>query len=274
VAAWQEVARRVAHEVGNALTPIRLAVENLRRTRERAPAEIDRALREEGTAILEEVESLRRMVEEFSLFARLPAPRVRACDLGEVARQTLALSAARIAALGVDAEVKDAGAPHVVRGDPDLLGRALGNVVANALDALEGAAEKRLRIVLSATPEGTGPGGAARPPLFESIEVCDTGPGFAKELAGRMFEPYITTRVEKGGTGLGLALVQRVVREHGGSVAAGNGPEGGAYVILELPIAGPSTAPGARAVAADATGEIPARPGSPVPPEDQRLRSA
>ncbi|HET8948224.1 MAG TPA: ATP-binding protein [Candidatus Polarisedimenticolia bacterium] len=248
VAAWQEVARRVAHEVRNALSPIRLAVENLRRTRERAPADLDRALREEGTAILEEVESLRRLVEEFSLFARLPGLRVAPCDLAEVARQALALAGPRLQALGVAVEIEDGGTPHTVRGDADFLGRALGNVIANALDALERAPEKRLRLALRAGS-----------PSWEEIEVRDTGPGFAKEVAGRMFEPYVTTRAESGGTGLGLALVQRVVTGHGGTVGAGASPGGGAYVLMRLPIAGPSAA-------------SPESQESPGPPADDRRR--
>ena len=271
VAAWQEVARRVAHEVRNALSPIRLAVENLRRTHERKPDEIDRALREEGTAILEEVESLRRLVEEFSLFARLPEPQLKNLDLGDVVHQALAFAAPRIESLGVAVEVDDGGRPHVVKGDAVLLGRALSNVVANALDALEGAAEKRLRIVLRQNPGEPAPPGAARPPACESIEVRDSGPGFAKEVIGRMFEPYVTTRAEKGGTGLGLALVHRVVYEHGGTVTAGTSVEGGARVTLELPIAGPPPASGAEAGSAEAA----ARAGAPAAdPEDRRLRSA
>jgi signal transduction histidine kinase len=241
VAAWQEVARRVAHEVRNALSPIRLAVENLRRTHDRAPAQMDRALDDEGAAILEEVESLRRLVEEFSLFARLPAPQCAPCDLLEVARQSLALAAARREALGVQAEVEDGGRPHVVRADSDYLARALGNVVANALDAMERAPQKRLRIVLRAAPAAPP---AVSAPAFEEIEVRDSGPGFAAGIAGRIFEPYFTTRGDRGGTGLGLALVQRVVSEHGGSVRAGTAPEGGAVVVLRLPVAGPPATDG------------------------------
>lgn len=235
IAAWQEVARRVAHEVRNALSPIRMAVENLRRTREKAPAEIDRALGEEGAAILEEVESLRRLVEEFSLFARLPAPQCAPCDLAEVARQALALAGPRIETLGVKADLDDGGRPHVVRADAGFMGRAVGNVVANALDAMERSPERRLRIALRSVAD------------FEEIEVKDSGPGFAAEVAGRMFEPYVTTRGEQGGTGLGLALVQRVVADHGGSVSAGASPEGGASVLIRLPVAGPpaSEAPSA-----------------------------
>ncbi|HZN04269.1 MAG TPA: ATP-binding protein [Candidatus Polarisedimenticolia bacterium] len=268
IAAWQEVARRVAHEVRNALSPIRLAVENLRRTRQRAPEEIDRALGEEGTAILEEVESLRRLVEEFSLFARLPAPQCAPCDLTEVARQSLALAAPRIAAMGVTVDLEDGGRPHVVHADAGFLGRALGNVVANALDAMERSPEKRLRIALRTAPGGT-PAAATPPgvPGIEEIEVRDSGPGFAAEVAERMFEPYVTTRSERGGTGLGLTLVQRVVADHGGSVSAGTAPGGGAFVLIRLPVAGPP-ASGAKTGASPAAADVP-RSASP-----RHLRSA
>src|SRR5207245_7681777 len=101
IAAWQEVARRIAHEVKNPLSPIRLAVENLRRTRQKAPEEFERSFEEETTTILEEVESLRPVVEEFPLFARLPRPRAIACDLHQLISQTLALFAPRVQAAEV-----------------------------------------------------------------------------------------------------------------------------------------------------------------------------
>jgi signal transduction histidine kinase len=243
VAAWQEMARRVAHEVHNALSPIRLGVENLRRTRSKAPADLDRALDEEGGAILEEVESLRRLAEEFSLFARLPAPSPSPCDLGEVVRQAAALEAARAAGLGVTVTVEEGGGEHRIQGDADMLGRALRNVVANALDALEGAAERRLLIRLRSSPAAATGGG------WEEIEVRDTGPGFAPGARDRAFEPYFTTRAERGGTGLGLAIVYRIVTDHGGKVRAENGAQGGAAVVLRLPVEGP-TAAALRAVSA------------------------
>jgi signal transduction histidine kinase len=240
VAAWQEVARRVAHEVHNALSPIRLGVENLRRTRSKAPSELDRALDEEGGAILEEVESLRRLAEEFSLFARLPAPSPSPCDLGEVVRQAAALEAARAAGIGVTVTVEEGGGPHRIRGDADMLGRALRNVVANALDALEGAAERRLLIRLRSDPANAAGGATGR--RWEEIEVRDTGPGFAPGARDRAFEPYFTTRAERGGSGLGLAIVYRIVTDHGGMVRAETGARGGAVVVLRLPVEGPVAA--------------------------------
>jgi signal transduction histidine kinase len=230
VAAWQEVARRVAHEVRNALSPIGLAVENLRRTRERDPHAIDRALDLEGAAILDQVESLRRLVDEFSRFARLPAPRPAPCDLGVVAGQALQFLAPRIAAQGTEVTVDGGGAPHPVRADADQIGRAIGNVAANALDAMENAPLRRLTITLRATARG-----------WEEVEVRDTGPGLGPEALRRVFEPYYTTRGERGGTGLGMAIVHRIVTEHGGTVSVRSA--GGAIVTLRLPAGGPPAAP-------------------------------
>ena len=238
VAAWQEVARRVAHEVRNPLTPIRMAVENLRRTRTRAPAEMDRALEVETATILEEVESLRRLVDEFSLFARLPPPQCVSCDLGAIASQTLALFGARVRESGVAVELHDGGTAHTVRGDPEQIGRALKNIVANALDAMESAPERRLEIALRSGPESDAGGGAA----YETIAVRDTGHGFAPDALKRVFEPYFTTRSDRGGTGLGMAIVYRIAAEHGGTVTAGAAAGPGAVVTLRLPKEGPPPA--------------------------------
>jgi signal transduction histidine kinase len=246
VAAWEEVARRVAHEVRNPLTPIRMAVENLRRTHTRAPAEMDRALEVETATILEEVESLRRLVDEFSLFARLPPPQCVECDLGAIASQTLALFGARVRESGVAVEVQGGDTRHTVRGDPEQIGRALKNIVANALDAMESAPLRRLEIALRSGPdsgaEGPGAGGmggAGGAGAFETIAVRDTGHGFAPDALKRVFEPYFTTRSERGGSGLGMAIVYRIAAEHGGTVTADAVAGPGAVVTLRLPKEGP-----------------------------------
>jgi nitrogen fixation/metabolism regulation signal transduction histidine kinase len=112
IAAWQQVARRIAHEVRNPLSPIRMAVENLRRVHARAPEQLDRALDQETTTILEEVESLTRLVDEFSEFARMPAPHREPCDPTQLVRHALALLGPRIEALGVEIELDREGAPE------------------------------------------------------------------------------------------------------------------------------------------------------------------
>ena len=241
IAAWQEVARRIAHEVKNPLSPIRLAVENLRRSRLKAPLEFERSFEAETATILEEVESLRKLVEEFSLFARLPRPQAVACDLRQVVAQTLAFFAPRVQAAGVTVEVADEGFSEPVMADPEQIGRALRNVVANALDALEDLGpqgERRLTIALRPMVAARG-GARAR---CAEIEVRDTGVGFEPETLRRVFEPYFTTRAGRGGTGLGMAIAYRIVAEHGGRVLADGAPGRGATITLRLPVEGPPAA--------------------------------
>ena len=227
VAAWQEVARRIAHEVKNPLTPIQLAVENLRRTRVKAPGDLDRALDEETAAILEEVGSLRALVDEFSAFARLPERRPVPTDLAQVVRQAVGLLAPTFEAAGIRAEVQDGGIPREVPADPEQIGRAVKNVLLNAVEAMEGVAHPTLSVSLQER------GG------FVEIAVRDRGPGIPLEVRGYVFTPYFTTRGARGGTGLGMAIVHRILAEHGGEVRLGDAPGGGAEVVLRLPLRGP-----------------------------------
>jgi nitrogen fixation/metabolism regulation signal transduction histidine kinase len=233
IAAWQEVARRIAHEVKNPLSPIKLAVENLLRTRQKAPAELDRALEEESATILEEVESLRRLVDEFSQFARLPAPQPAEVDPAPIVSHALALLAPRIDALGVKTDVDDQRTgTRTIRADAEQIGRVLKNVIANALDALEPVTNRRLSIALRDREDSRGGAGL-------EIEVADSGVGLSPALAQRMFEPYVTTRAERGGTGLGLAIAERIVSEHGGTIRARGEPGRGATITIRLPAVGP-----------------------------------
>ena len=232
IAAWQDVARRIAHEVKNPLSPIKLAVENLIRTREKAPQDFDAALKEESATILEEVESLRRLVDEFSQFARLPAPQLADCPLRPLIEQTLALFAGRIEALRVAVDTSElGGGPERVRADPEQIGRVLKNVFANALDALEPVEARRLSVRTSTIDAPNG--------LLAEIEVRDSGVGIPAGMQKRIFEPYVTTRAGRGGTGLGLAIAERIVSEHRGSIRAEGAPGRGAMVAIRLPVSGP-----------------------------------
>ena len=232
IAAWQEVAQRIAHEVKNPLSPIRLAVENLRRMRAIGTGEFDRAFEEETGTILEEVDSLRRLVDEFSQFVRLPRPRLVQCSLRELVAQGRALFASRLEAARVRVEIDESEAPPFVLADPEQIGRALKNVVANAIDALEPVAERRLWIKL-------GRGRGARGELA-TIEVRDSGVGLPPEALRRIFEPYFTTRSDRGGTGLGMAIAHRIVTEHGGTIQAEGAPGRGATITIRLPVDGPA----------------------------------
>ena len=234
VAAWEEIARRLAHEIKNPLSPIQLAVANLRRVHERAPAEFDRALADESATILEEVDTLRRLVDEFAQFARLPRLSPEACDPRSIVEQTLALYAARIEAEHVRVSVRDALAPSTARLDAGQVGRALKNVVQNALDAMEAVAERELAIEVRGTS-------GVSPEVW--FVVSDTGPGFGAEALRRVFEPYFTTRGERGGTGLGMAIAYRIAAEHGGSIRVTGRSGPGATVVIALPIGGPPSVP-------------------------------
>lgn len=234
IAAWQDVARRIAHEVKNPLSPISLAVENLRRTRRRAPDDFDRALEQETATILEEVESLRHLVDEFSEFARLPGPHPAPCDPRAIVAQVLALFAPRLESDAVRVTVDDAGSPPSIRADAEQIGRVLKNVVSNALDAMRTDADRHLEITVRRV--------AARrdgPAHYAEIAVRDNGAGFTPDALRRVFEPYFTTRGGRGGTGLGMAIAYRIVADHGGTIRAADAPGGGAIMTVRLPIDGP-----------------------------------
>lgn len=229
VAAWREVARHVAHEVKNPLAPIRLTVENLLRVRGQAPEKFDSMFEEGMQTILEEVQQLSRMVAEFAEFARLPLPAHRPEDLESLIDRIVELYASEP---GVTIRKRVAPGLPPVELDADQISRALKNVIGNAIDATRGAAH-----------------GEGHPPQVEiraaidagmaQIVVVDNGPGFSKEAERRLFEPYFTTK--EHGTGLGMALTYRIIIEHGGVIFAENGPEGGARVIVRLPLEAPAT---------------------------------
>jgi nitrogen fixation/metabolism regulation signal transduction histidine kinase len=229
VAAWEEIARRLAHEIKNPLSPIQLAVENLERTRRIAPEAFDASFAVETRTIKEEVASLRTLVDEFAQFARLPQPRVAPCDPRAIARHAIALFSGRIESMRVTVALHEGSAPSSIRADAEQLGRVLKNVIANALDAMESADDRRLSI----TVRGEGDRVA--------FTVRDTGCGFDAETLRRIFEPYFTTRADRGGTGLGMAIARRIALEHGGSLHAEAAPGRGAVVTLTVPIAGPPT---------------------------------
>lgn len=226
VAAWREVARRIAHEVKNPLAPIRAAVETLRRLRAREDPQFFEYFDEATRTVLDEVHRLSNMVTEFTRFARLRAPHPQQVDLVELAQQVVRLhEAGTRAALRV---VVDAQQPSPVRADRDQMVQALTNLVQNALDAVapKGAAGEVSVLV------------AAEARSSVAVTVSDNGPGVAPEIAGRLFEPYASTKQQ--GTGLGLAIAQRIAIEHGGELSHSPARFGtGASFRLVLPVDGP-----------------------------------
>lgn len=222
VAAWREMARRLAHELKNPLFPIQVSIETLRRVfdRERPSAggeAFATLFSESCDTILEELRLLRGIIDEFSAFARLPRPRLEATDVNAVVQRVIALHGARAGAVAVTAEL-DPSAPEVLA-DGDLLVHALGNLVANALDAMPDGGALRIR--------------TARVDGGVAVAVADTGPGIAEEQRARLFTPYFTTK--KGGTGLGLSIAQSIASDHGGRIDVETVPGEGTTFRLFLP---------------------------------------
>ena len=233
-AAWSDVARRIAHEIKNPLTPIQLAAERLqRRYGGKIPAEDGTFARLTDT-IIRQVADLRRMVDEFSSFARMPKPAIAQNDLSEITRQNLFMM--RVAHPDMDFTFAEAGEDKVFAAfDIRLLSQAITNILKNAVEAVQAVPETDLgkgrvdvRLVLE---EG-----------FAVIEVTDNGKGFPAEGRQRLLEPYMTTR--EGGTGLGLAIVSKVLEEHGGGIELNDNPEGrGGRVRMRVPQVPPEKAP-------------------------------
>ena len=206
VAAWQQLARRLAHEIKNPLTPIQLAVQELRDRYKGDDEPFRKVLFQATEIVTEEVEALRRLTTEFSSFAKLPAVDAQPTDLRgflEEASQALALLASERAK--VEVELPPAGIDAAI--DRMLMRRVLDNLVRNAVEAIDGSGgDGQVVVRAGRTPAGQ--------PV---IEVEDDGPGIAEEERERVFEPYYTTKDE--GTGLGLAIVKKIVLEHGGHVS-------------------------------------------------------
>jgi nitrogen fixation/metabolism regulation signal transduction histidine kinase len=226
VAAWREMARRLAHDLKNPLFPIQLSIETLRRVldqEQRGEAvsgpRFAALFRESSETIIEELGSLRKIIDEFSQFARMPRPQPVPTDVNALVEHTLSLHRAR--ADGVAIETDLAGGLPPANVDRDLLSRALGNLVTNALEAMPEGGTLRVRT-------------AAEPPGV-SVQVEDTGPGLNDEERTRLFTPYYTTK--RGGTGLGLAIVQGIVSDHGGRVQVKSEPGKGTTFTLLLPSA-------------------------------------
>jgi two-component system, NtrC family, nitrogen regulation sensor histidine kinase NtrY len=223
-AAWSDVARRIAHEIKNPLTPIQLAAERLQR-RYGGEVTSDQATFERLTGtIVRQVGDLRRMVDEFSSFARMPKPAFHEESLAEIARQALFLHEVAHPDIEFSLDVPDP-APTLVS-DRRLLGQALTNVVKNGVEAIQQRREEQKRRKPGADRVGI----AIREQGSKIVvEIVDTGIGLPAERA-RMTEPYMTTRAK--GTGLGLAIVKKIVEEHFGQIEFEDGPAGGSLVRM------------------------------------------
>jgi signal transduction histidine kinase len=279
IGAWQDMARRLAHEIKNPLTPIQLAVEECHNKYAGDDARMRRLLDTTLEIVTEEVGTLRRLVSEFSEFARLPRARLRAEPLDvlfdelrpalerlgfgtdEADMRGLTPSGGFAIPVRVTVEAPGAGAPHVAV-DRQMLRKSIDNLVRNAVQAIR-ATGKGYRVVVHAT---------ILEDAHVAIDVDDDGPGVPSEDRARIFDPYFTTRTE--GTGLGLAIVKKIVIEHGGTIVCEASPRGGARFRIALPAA--DSAEGrAAAQEAEETGEAndgEGARGARAPSE--RLRSA
>jgi two-component system nitrogen regulation sensor histidine kinase NtrY len=225
-AAWADVARRIAHEIKNPLTPIQLAAERLKRRFAREIASDPETFTQCADTIVRHVGDMRRMVDEFSAFARMPQPVIKAEDVGRIAREALVLQKAAHPEIEWLTDIPERG--PVAPCDRRMLRQALTNLLQNATDAvaMRTTPEQEVagRIALVVHPEGAG----------VRISVSDNGIGLPEQDRARLTEPYVTHKPK--GTGLGLAIAKKIMEEHGGRLALEDRPDGpGAVATLSLP---------------------------------------
>jgi two-component system nitrogen regulation sensor histidine kinase NtrY len=222
IAAWQEIARRLAHEIKNPLTPIQMAMDTLRKTWKKQHPDFAEILDESTTTVLQEADRLKHIVSEFSDFARMPKPEFGRVDLNEIVRSVTALYVGGEAPV----EVKLVDTLPELDADRDQLNQVVLNLVENARDAIS--KKSNGKIVVSTRM------GDANDRAMLVVE--DNGPGVPPDLKDKVFAPYFTTKHAKGGTGLGLAIVHRIVSDHGGRITITDAKGGGAKFAIELPL--------------------------------------
>lgn len=219
VAAWRELARRLAHELKNPLFPLQITIENLQRSRD--TAQFEEVFRESTTTLLAELDNLKTIVGRFSDFSKMPAPELEPVDLNSVVREVIQLFDAQIHAAGrpaVEVRLELDETLATIQADPDQIRRALRNLILNALDAMPGGG------VLTVRTQNLD--------SKVALEVSDSGAGLTPEECERLFTPYYTTK--QHGTGLGLAIVQSVVSDHKGTITVHSEPGQGATFRIEL----------------------------------------
>jgi two-component system nitrogen regulation sensor histidine kinase NtrY len=212
------VARRIAHEIKNPLTPIQLAAERLRKKFFAGASDLDEVVPAATASIEREVGALKRMVDEFSRFARMPEVVPRQVELSEVVESVLELYRGR-QGLHLETEL-DPGLGRATL-DPEQMRRALINLIDNALAAMRGSGTIHVTTRLASNGDSL------------RIEVADTGPGIPAADRDKMFSPYFSTK--KRGTGLGLAIVHKVVTDHQGTIRVEDNTPQGARFVIELP---------------------------------------
>ncbi len=230
-AAWAEVARRLAHEIKNPLTPIQLSAERLVVKLESKLDGADAETLRRGTrTIVSQVGAMKHMVDDFAIYARQPRPgQMQSVDLTALLLDVLAL----YDNLGPHVALSLPDAPLHIQGEPTRLRQVFHNLISNAVDAQADVPDPRIAISLSASDGEV------------TLAFTDSGPGFAEDVLSHAFEPYVTTKAK--GTGLGLAIVKKIIEEHGGRVVLANSPDGGARVSLVFPLNATGMRPAAAA---------------------------
>jgi len=221
MAAWQEIARRIAHEIKNPLTPIQLAAQRLRkRYADRFDEEVDKVFFDSTSTIVRQVEELKGMVKEFSDFARIAEANPSPTDLNELIRETVVLYSEAHKRVQFETEV-DTAVPHILI-DRNQFKRVLINVLDNAIASIVG--HGKVKITTAAIDEMK----------TLRLAIADSGQGIPREYRSRLFEPYFSTK--KMGTGLGLAIVNRIIQDHAGKIYLRENQPQGTVVVIELPI--------------------------------------
>ncbi|MGH9707342.1 MAG: ATP-binding protein, partial [Candidatus Acidiferrales bacterium] len=228
VAAWREVARRLAHELKNPLFPLQTTVENMQRAKEKNPELFDEVFRESTRILLTEIENLKTITGRFSDFAKMPPPDLAAVQINDTVRDVVKLFEGQFSAVGrppITPELHLEESLPMIQADAALLHRAVENLVLNAMDAMPAGGVLMLR--------------TSRKDATVHLEVSDTGAGLTPEETERVFTPYYTTKHH--GTGLGLAIVQSVVSDHGGRISVESESGVGTSFHIELPLHPPQS---------------------------------
>ena len=221
VAAWRELARRLAHELKNPLFPLQITVENLLRARQNSPQQFDEVFQESTSTLLAEIANLKTIIGRFSDFSKMPAPQLQAVDLNELVRSVAQLFQGQLnrEPARIKPELRLGDVPQV-SADPVLLRRVVENLVLNAIDAMP---KGGTLTFLTTTAD-----------RFAVLEISDTGAGLTPEECERLFTPYYTTK--QHGTGLGLAIVQSVISDHQGRISVSSKKDQGTTFHVELPL--------------------------------------
>ncbi|MDP9050478.1 MAG: ATP-binding protein [Acidobacteriota bacterium] len=229
--AWKEVARRVAHEIKNPLTPISLSAEQIHRHIDRLSATLENAqlespsiaiIRRSSEVISSSVESMRSLVDQFASLAQFPTAQPRPADLNPIIDNSLALFAGRLQNIRLVKRL----APNLplIMADPEAMKRALGNLIDNAAEAMQQSLLRELRVTTNLLPSG-----------MVELTISDTGSGLTDDMRERLFLPYFSTK--QRGTGLGLAIAAKIIQEHQGTIRAEKNSPAGAKFIVEIPVA-------------------------------------